>query len=115
VSTPSAPLVLVVDDDDDLRDALVEALETRGFRCAGAGSVSEALGVIGRGRPDVILLDSVEGAEYFPEDFAPVVLYSGTAFDPADPLARRCVSKLRKPVSLDEMERVLRRALCPVA
>jgi CheY-like chemotaxis protein len=54
-----APLVLVVDDDRDIRDSLIEALEEHGYRAAGASNGVEALAVL-RGAPEppsLILLD----------------------------------------------------------
>lgn len=49
---------LVVDDDDDLRETLVDTLEDEGFRAASARNGLEALDWLKTGRrPAVILLD----------------------------------------------------------
>lgn len=55
----AAPLVsvLVVDDDLMIREVLVEILEDRGFSVATACNGAEALALLGRLRPDLILLD----------------------------------------------------------
>lgn len=50
-------LVLVVEDDQSLREALADALELDGHVVAMAANGREALRAIGQRRPDVILLD----------------------------------------------------------
>ncbi len=56
--TPAPRLVLVVDDDVDIRDALIDVLEEDGFRAVGASNGAEALDRLHAGlRPDLILLD----------------------------------------------------------
>ena len=52
-------LVLVVDDEDDIRAYLSVALEDAGFRVASAASGPEALAAVTRARPDFISLDLV--------------------------------------------------------
>lgn len=49
--------VLVVDDDPDIRDTLVEALEEEGYSVAAAANGSEALETLRRIAPRLILLD----------------------------------------------------------
>jgi len=49
--------VLIVDDDEFIRQTLVEILEDRGYTVATAKHGGEALEVLGSVRPDVILLD----------------------------------------------------------
>ncbi len=52
------PLILVVDDDADLRDALGEILLDDGYRVAAAANGREALDLLHAGlRPALILLD----------------------------------------------------------
>lgn len=52
------PLILVVDDDDALREALCEGLELEGFRTLGAIHGLHALALLEAvDRPDVIILD----------------------------------------------------------
>ena len=50
-------LVLVVDDDDDLREVLALCLEQAGYRVASAADGNEALELVAREVPAVILLD----------------------------------------------------------
>ncbi len=56
-----SPLVLVVDDNDDLRDSVAEVLESQGFAVATAPSADAALALADRGAraPDAILLDLI--------------------------------------------------------
>jgi CheY-like chemotaxis protein len=50
--------ILVVDDDRDVREALVEVLSEAGYSVSAASDGSEALAVLANTpRPDVILLD----------------------------------------------------------
>jgi len=54
-----SPLVLVVDDDRDIRDSLIETLEDHGYAAIGAGNGVEAIDVLRTHaeRPCLILLD----------------------------------------------------------
>src|SRR3954452_11881603 len=52
-----ARTILVVDDEPTLREALVDALETDGFRAVAAADGREALAVFRAERPDLVLLD----------------------------------------------------------
>lgn len=51
------PLVLVVDDDPDILDAICEILSAEGYRVERARHGMEALERVGTERPSVILLD----------------------------------------------------------
>jgi CheY-like chemotaxis protein len=51
------PLILVVDDDIDLRDMIEYVVSSNGYRVASAANGVEALAAIARGMPAVILLD----------------------------------------------------------
>jgi two-component system OmpR family response regulator len=53
----NSPLVLVVDDEPNIRELLLDALELNGFRVRTAASATQALDAVGRERPDIILLD----------------------------------------------------------
>jgi CheY-like chemotaxis protein len=53
----SGALVLVVDDDPDILDAICDILEGEGYRVARARHGVEALEALGRERPSLILLD----------------------------------------------------------
>jgi CheY-like chemotaxis protein len=51
--------VLVIDDDDDLRENVVECLEAKGFSCWSAASADHAVALLAHGgaAPDLILTD----------------------------------------------------------
>ena len=53
----NAPLVLVVDDDPDILEAICDILEVEGYRVARARHGGEALTRVEAERPAVILLD----------------------------------------------------------
>jgi CheY-like chemotaxis protein len=50
-------VVLVVEDDESIRNVITDVLEDRGFRVVGAANGAEALDRLERGRPDVMVLD----------------------------------------------------------
>jgi CheY-like chemotaxis protein len=52
-----APTVLVVDDDQDIRESLAQILTEEGFDVTAASNGAEALAEIERWTPDVMLLD----------------------------------------------------------
>ncbi len=51
------PLVLVVDDDPDILDAICDILDAEGYRVCRARHGQEALEQVESERPDIILLD----------------------------------------------------------
>ncbi len=54
----SSPWVLVVDDDDDIRDTMMTILDQRGYVAAGAADGLDALEQIRiHGAPGIVLLD----------------------------------------------------------
>jgi CheY-like chemotaxis protein len=54
---PGGPVVLVVEDDQSIRDVITDVLEDRGFQVVGATNGAEALGDLDDFRPDVMVLD----------------------------------------------------------
>ena len=58
MGTDTPPVVLVVDDDGDLRQMLSGLLEAEAYRVVGAASGEDALALLAQGvLPDAILLD----------------------------------------------------------
>jgi CheY-like chemotaxis protein len=51
------PLVLLVEDNETIRDAFVILLEESGYRVQAAGTGTEALTIAADTRPDLILMD----------------------------------------------------------
>jgi excisionase family DNA binding protein len=88
-TTPSAgPLVLIVDDDERLREYVRVNLEAEGYEVREAGSAAEALDALGERSPDLILLDvmmpQVDGwetlrriQEHTGVGAIPVIMFSG--------------------------------------
>src|SRR5215210_4999736 len=57
MALPSPPLVLVAETSETIRAELLRQLGERGHRVAGAGGGEEALALVEREVPDVVLLD----------------------------------------------------------
>jgi CheY-like chemotaxis protein len=104
-------LVLVVDDYDDTRDAIVSMLEAKNFAVVGAASGTIALELLQAGmRPCVVLLDvrmpEIDGWEVWERMKAhaelsetPVVILSADAADHARARAVGIREFLRKPIA----------------
>ena len=106
--------VLIVEDDEDIREAVQDALERRGYRVLTAGDGREGLAVLREAdpRPAVILLDLtmpvMSGWELMAEmekDAAlaaiPVVVMSAVPNLRDQPDASRWAGILTKPVGLE--------------
>lgn len=119
-------LILVVDDDRDIRDSLIEVLESHGYSAAGAANGLEALELMrtGAALPSVILLDlmmpMMDGWEFREAQLQnpawteiPVIVIS--AYGDVDAQARTlAVEYLRKPVAVRTLIEAVRRH-CPGA
>jgi CheY-like chemotaxis protein len=114
------PIILVVDDDPDIRDVLADGLEDAGYQVEHAGDGISALKQIARRAPDLILCDvrmpHMDGiglatvlAPHTPP--IPMILMSATALPPGCSLAF-----IQKPFALDELLALIARTLpvCPV-
>ena len=86
--TRRKPVILVVDDESDIRSSLRMILEYEGMQVEEAGSGEEALEAIGRVRPEAVLLDikmpRVDGLEVLAEarrrdPDLPIIVISGHA------------------------------------
>jgi CheY-like chemotaxis protein len=119
------PSVLVVDDDEDIRDVLSVLLETEGFHVDTAKDGVEALAQLKAGPPpDVVLLDMMmprmDGESLVREmkrDPAvaevPVVIMSGHSAVREKAKSLAAAACLVKPVEVDELLRVVRRFTTP--
>ena len=114
-------LILVVDDDRDIRDSLIETLEEHGYTAAGAANGVEALSVLQTSpqQPCLILLDLMmpvmDGQEFREEQLKnpvwaaiPVVVIS--AYADVDVQARSLSAEyMRKPLAIRPLIDVVRR------
>ena len=111
--------VLVVDDDEHLRQFVAEALQDEGFTVVLAANGQRALERLREVRPSMILLDismpEMDGFQFLetyqatPEPHAPVVLFS------AEPDAKQRAETVKvdgvltKPFNLEELFDVVRK------
>jgi excisionase family DNA binding protein len=86
--TAGGPLVLIVDDDEQVREYVRVNLEAEGYNVREAGTAEEGLRVLEEAQPDLVLLDvmmpQVDGWEMLQrlqerhgEGAVPVVIFSG--------------------------------------
>src|SRR5438105_7776969 len=110
---PGERLVLVVDDDPDILQTLALCLSTEGYRVLMAANGREALDVLSRERPAVILLDLMmpvmDGWQFVNEIDARGMRKSPLLILSADRAVQGHAAKLRadaflaKPFDLDEL------------
>jgi two-component system nitrogen regulation response regulator NtrX len=122
----SSRVVLLVDDDPDIRDSVGECLRDEGYEVHTAGNGQEALDRLSDGlRPSVILLDLMmpvlNGFEVLQalrdrHDWRgiPVVIVSANRGYEAEDM-RGVFDILRKPVPLERMLETIERALATAA
>lgn len=117
---PARPLVLVVDDSDDMRELLREVLESRGHEVITAGSSGRALTLMMRRVPDLVITDlMMPGMSGFslrslmlrrPElASVPVIVLSAYWARPSETL--EAVAVLTKPINLDRLLEAVDRGL----
>jgi two-component system chemotaxis response regulator CheY len=117
---PSRP-ILVVEDDHDVRDAMVQVLESEGYEAVPAVDGEEALGHLQAGlEPCLILLDlmmpRMSGWQFMEHQTvrdlqAPIVVVS--AYGTGDEMRSAGVAAyMRKPVDVDALLGVIARH-CP--
>ncbi len=116
--------VLVVDDDDAQRHAMVQMLEQAGFKVIEATSGRDALAAVLEQRPDVVLLDlilpDVNGLTFGnalrekPTTHKPAIIYYSSVTTPQEHCnwdRRQMGSFLTAPVEPDQLVSVVRGAL----
>jgi signal transduction histidine kinase len=123
-SSPPVPdstaTVLLVDDDNDLRNVLAGALSTLGYKVQEATDGSSALRALETSRPDVVVVDfampGLNGAEVAKRarerwPGLPVVLASGFAdTEEIEQAVGKDAKLLRKPFRIDELLEAVRMA-----
>jgi DNA-binding response OmpR family regulator len=119
-----APLVLVAEDDADLRDLVALTLTDAGMDVELAANGREALARVAQRRPDLVLLDMMmpvldgkgfcEALRLLDED-PPRVVVMTAADRVAQSAAAVCaVSWIAKPFDIDELVLKIRRFLPPL-
>jgi len=114
VVADSAPTILVVDDDEHIRQFVCEALDFEGYEARAAGDGRAALDVLADWHPDLILLDlnmpRMDGWTFCARQQAtpeladiPVALMSAAHNLRARPLPCVPVVILEKPFDLDDL------------
>jgi CheY-like chemotaxis protein len=109
-------LVLVVDDDDDIREVMREILESEGYRVAEASNGREALDRLGElGQRCIVLLDLmmpvmtgwqvVEELRRSGRTTVPVIIVSATPHD-----APTYYPVVKKPIALRELLKVIEKS-----
>jgi excisionase family DNA binding protein len=112
----SGPLVLLVDDDEKVRELVRVNLEFEGYKVREAGSAEEGLSAIEEAKPDLVLLDvmmpQTDGwemlrkiQEQYGAGAIPVVMFSGKVDEQA--LAQASASGVQafvgKPFDLQQL------------
>jgi two-component system KDP operon response regulator KdpE len=115
------PTILVVEDDDEARAALVRELQSRGYRTEEAATGAAALGRWEARRPDLVLLDlglpDIDGLRIIgrirKEATTPIVILSGRYLEreKVEALERGADDFVTKPFGVDELNARLRVAL----
>ena len=119
IGPPSGPAVLVVNDDETVRDLLRDALRSEGYAVLTAGNGAQALALLGATRPALILADAhmpvMDGPTFVRAyragagPHAPVISLSAGTLPPQVELAGLAHAALTLPLDLDEFFAVVAR------
>jgi len=112
--------IMVIDDERDILTCLHEALTGEGYRVTGALSGAEALDLLSRDAPDLVILDlrmpDMSGLEVLQSlrrthPGLPVVVCSALASyrTDYDIVSSNVAAFLDKPIDLDELTAIVRR------
>jgi len=124
---PAKPLILVIDDDEATRDALLLSLDAQGYRASGTGDGAAALEMLRAERPSAIVLDlympGMDGFEVMSAlkaaavDVPVIAISGGMPGRPGDllPMALGfgAAAALRKPFLPEELDAAIRKATGP--
>jgi DNA-binding NtrC family response regulator len=121
VAAASRPRLLIVDDDEQLRQTLVRRFQRLGMDVAGAASAEDALDLAERKRCDVALLDlnlpGLNGIELLtqlkerqPELEALLLTAHGSIETAIQAMKRGAYDYLTKPIHLPELELYIQKA-----
>lgn len=113
------PSILIVDDDADIREALIDVLTDHGYRVLAVRNGREALDHLRLGpRPSLILLDAMmpvmDGLSFRREQLTdpelrelPVLMISAGSHSKLDVAELGLVGVLQKPIDLDRLLEVI--------
>jgi CheY-like chemotaxis protein len=112
--------ILIVDDDENIRQVVSIFLIDEGYDVLGVGNGQAALDVIGEFRPEIILLDLrmpvMDGWEFvryyraLPGPHAPIIAFVAALRAELEQLEIGAVGLLAKPFDLDELLQAVDRA-----
>jgi CheY-like chemotaxis protein len=113
--------ILVIDDDDDLRDLFQAALEQAGYEVSLSPTVYADVADVERLQPDLLLLDGLTQLEqlrsYPPTRSLPIILCTAAAARPVrervEALRRHGVPVVYKPFEMENLFQTIRRVLPP--
>ena len=119
---PGLPRVLVIDDEDGIRDGLRTLLQAEGVAVETAATIEDAVDRIAKSRFDVIFLDlnlpGTNGLEIMPTlrrstPAADVVVLTGygTVANTVEAMRRGAFDVIEKPFTQDRILSVIRRCL----
>jgi CheY-like chemotaxis protein len=112
------PLILLIEDDADIRSSVAEFLQGEGYSVAEAASAARGLDVLRASKPDAIILDyalpdATDGPEFLVQKAKiagatsiPVVVTTGYAL-PSD--IEGAAAVLSKPFDVDRLLELVRR------
>lgn len=115
--------ILTIDDESVILEMLQELLTSYGYRVTGASSEDEALRVIHRDSPDLIItdlqLDDADGFDVIEQvkilvPNTPIIVLTGVLFDPAvarSLIGEKIAAYLEKTAPLEQVLKEVRRQL----
>ena len=125
MQNPDRALLLVIDDDDGIRQITSEMLQARGYRVLGAPSVGEGLRLFAERHPAAVLLDlrlpDGTGIDVLRElqrrsPGIPVVVVSGygSVSDAVEAMRVGAFDFIEKPIARERLYEVIDRVTAPV-
>lgn len=113
--------LLLVDDEDEVRELLGEAMTVAGYRVTGVGTAAEALQLVKTDPPDLVITDLQLGETdgfYVIEQVKatnpriPILLLTGVIMNPAEispEISKNIAGYIPKTASLEEIIQVVKR------